>query len=434
MKISIFGLGYVGVVTSACLVRDGFEVIGVDVNAAKVGMIQRGETPIIEPGLSDLLRAGAESGALSATVSADDAVAKSDISLVCVGTPSRPDGGLDDSHVRNVCEEIGAAIAAKGREHVVVIRSTVLPGTTDICAGILAGQCGEQKAHVAFNPEFLREGSAIRDYDAPPYTVVGTRDSIAENAVRAVYAPINAPVIVTPTRVAEMIKYTANAWHATKITFANEIGRIAKAVDVDGRDVMAIISQDDKLNTSSAYMKPGFAYGGSCLPKDVRAMTHFSRMNHIPVPLLDSLAVSNKAQIEIALERIMSSGKKRIGMLGLAFKPATDDLRESPAVELAERLLGKGYDVRILDGSVHEARLIGANKQYIEEKIAHLSSLMTADAAELMSHAELLVICNGSPEFREMVAENAVPDVPVLDLVGLFKSPPESVDYDGIAW
>lgn len=433
MKISVFGMGYVGVVTSACLARDGFSVIGVDVNPDKVAMVSAGQAPIIELGLADLLRAGVQSGRLRATTSATDAVRETDISLVNVGTPSRPDGTLDLTHVFKVSTEIGAAIASKAKPHVVIIRSTMLPGGTRRCSEILREHAGKTPVHVGFNPEFLREGSAIRDFDTPPYTIIGTTDPVAERAAREMYATLSAPIIVTDLAVAEMIKLASNAWHATKIAFANEIGRVAKTVGADGRRVMEIFTQDTRLNISAAYLRPGFAYGGSCLPKDVRALTSFTKTQSVDLPLLSSLTISNAAQIEAALRQVLALGKRRVGLLGLAFKSGTDDLRESPAVELAERLMGKGYDLRILDSAVRQAKLIGANREFIEKRIPHLSSLLVASASELLQHAEVVVVAHGAAEFRELI-ELIRPDVPIIDLVGLLPTRPEGKLYDGIAW
>jgi GDP-mannose 6-dehydrogenase len=433
MKVSVFGLGYVGAVTLACLSRDGIGVIGVDLSADKVALLNAGKAPIIELGLSELLQAGAESGRLRATTSAKEAVIETDMTLVSVGTPSQPSGALMLSAVHKVCEEIGAAVKAKGRSHVVVIRSTVLPGTTERCGEILREHAGDIPVHVAFNPEFLREGTAIRDYDQPPYTIIGTNDPAAEHALREMYATVQAPVIVVDSSAAEMLKLTANAWHATKIAFANEIGRVAKSVGVDGRVVMDIITQDNKLNISSAYMRPGFAYGGSCLPKDVRALTYFAKVENIDLPLLSSLPPSNIAQVELAVERVLMTKKRRVGLLGLAFKAGTDDLRESPAVALAERLMGKGCDLRILDNAVRQSKLIGANLSYIENHIPHLSSLLVSSAAELLEHAEVVVVTHGAAEFREIIAQ-INPTTPIIDLAGIMRISPEGKTYEGIAW
>ena len=433
MKISIFGLGYVGVVSAGCLTRDGFEVIGVDVNPDKVELVQTGKAPIIELGLSELLQAGVKNGRLTATTSATDAIAQSDVSVISVGTPSNEDGSPNLTYVFGVCEQIGQAIKAKGQEHTVIIRSTIFPGTTQKCINILNNEAGDIPVHVAFNPEFLREGSAIRDYDAPAYTIAGTHDAKAEEALREMFAAVDAPLLTTKPEVAELIKCTANAWHAAKIVFANEIGRIAKSADVDGREVMDILTQDTKLNISKAYMRPGFAFGGSCLPKDVRTLLHYASSNNIELPLLDALHTSNDSHITLALEQVRALGKKKVGLLGLAFKSGTDDLRESPAVTLASQLLEEGFELTIFDECVQDAWLIGANREYIESKIPHLTNLLVEDAKTVLEKAEALVITHGAAAFRTLV-EQAAPETPVLDLAGLFSTPPEGKAYNGIAW
>lgn len=408
MKISVFGLGYVGAVTTACLAREGHTVVGVDINHDKVARIARGESPIIEEGLTELLRAGVKAGRISATTSALDAVKATEVSLVSVATPSRTDGSLDLTALLTVCRQIGEAVAAKGVEHVVAIRSTVFPGTTTRCSELL-----KKNVHIAFNPEFLREGAALHDFDTPAYTVIGTTDPVAEAALRQLYVTVHAPLFVTEPAVAELIKLASNAWHATKVCFANEIGRLATNAGADGRKVMEIFVQDTKLNVSPIYLRPGFAFGGSCLPKDVRSLTSFARLQNVEVPLLASLARTNQLQIELAVERVLAMGKRRVGLLGLAFKSGTDDLRESPAVELAERLMGKGCEVRILDNAVREAKLIGANREYIEEKIPHLASLLVANATDLFRHAEVIIVTHDTAEFRALAREAGVP---VLDL------------------
>jgi GDP-mannose 6-dehydrogenase len=433
MQVSVFGLGYVGAVTLACLSRDGIGVIGCDVSPEKVAMVKDGKSPIIELGLSELLVNGIKTGLLTATTSAAEAVAASDVSFISVGTPSRPEGGTDLSYVVRVCAQIGEAVMKKGKAHVVVLRSTMMPGSTAECAAILRRHAGNVPVHVAFNPEFLREGTAIKDYDAPAYTIIGTDDPVAEKALRDVYGGVNAPVIVCATETAEMIKYAANAWHATKITFANEIGRIAKGMKIDGREVMEIIVKDTKLNVSPAYMRPGFAYGGSCLPKDVRALAYLGRVRGIPLPLLDALAVSNRSQVDWAGELTLKRGKRRVGILGLAFKPGTDDLRESPAVDLSERLIGKGLDIRIFDRGVSEAKLVGANKAFIEKHIPHLSALLVATHEDFIKHSEIVVITHGAPEFRALLAK-LDPAVPVVDLAGAKNLLAQHRDYEGIAW
>jgi GDP-mannose 6-dehydrogenase len=433
MNVSVFGLGYVGAVTAACLARDGHFVVGVDINPEKIEMISNGCSPVIEEGLESLLQEGINSGRLKATTKVVDAIAKTNISMICVGTPSKNNGALDLSFVMRVCHEIAEEANKKSEDHSVVIRSTVLPGTIKECENILKTEGEDSNISVAFNPEFLREGSAINDYNSPPYTIIGTFDKKAENVVKILYANIDAPFIVTEPAVAEMIKYTANAWHANKIAFTNEIGRIAKSAGVDGRKVMDIIAQDTKLNISPAYMKPGFAYGGSCLPKDLQALTYYAKANDIEVPLLNSIKVTNLVQIEIAINRILSIGKKNIGILGLAFKPGTDDLRESPSVELSERLIGKGCNLKILDSIVRKAKLMGSNKEYIEGRIPHLTSLLVRNAQELLEHSEVIVVTHNGTEFREVV-DSVQPTIPIFDLTGLMKTNPNGKNYEGIAW
>jgi GDP-mannose 6-dehydrogenase len=417
MRVSVLGLGYVGAVISACLARDGTDTIGVDINPDKVAMVASGRAPVVEPGLAELLEAGVQSGRLTATTSTAEAVNLTDVSLISVGTPSRFNGAPDLASVFRVCTEIGKSIRKKRQPHTVVIRSTVLPGTTERCSAILRKEAGNGYVSVAFNPEFLREGSAIQDYDSPPYTIVGTASSTAERVLRELYTTIRAPVIVTEPTVAELIKYTSNAWHATKITFANEIGRLAKAFGIDGREVMRIISQDTKLNVSQAYMRPGFAYGGACLPKDVRALVHIGRSQNIALPLLDALSPSNRIQIEQAACAVLATGKRRVGLLGLAYKSATDDLRESPAVELAELLIGKGCSLRIFDAAVQEAKLVGANREYIQSKLPHVASLLVASAAELVEYADVVVVTQTAAQFHDVI-DLIGADVPIIDLAG----------------
>lgn len=431
MNISIFGLGYVGAVTAACFASRGHTIVGVDANGAKCDMIAAGRSPIIEEGLEALLTQAVQAGRLSATTDAMAAIETTDLSIVSVGTPSRANGELDLTFVRRVCRQIGEAIARKGKPHVVVIRSTVLPGTTEACAALLREEAGGVPVSVAFNPEFLREGSAVRDFDAPAYTIVGAEDARAEQMLRALYADVDAPLVVTPIRVAEMVKYAANAFHALKITFANEIGLLAKEMGVDGRRVMSLLVQDTKLNVSPAYLRPGFAYGGSCLPKDVSALLHLARTVDLDVPLLSALPRSNRNQIERVAQRVLASGARRVTVLGLAFKAGTDDLRESPSVELVERLLGKGCEVSVFDTAVETAQLTGANKEYIEGKLPHVSRLLTHDPERLLQ-AEAIVVTQNTPEFQKLLA--GVPArTPVYDLVGL-SSIPTHLSLDGVAW
>ena len=433
MKVSIFGLGYVGVVTAACLARDGHEVVGVDVNPDKVEAIDAGRSPIVEPGLEAALRVGAASRRIRATLDARRAVLDSEISLISVGTPSEDRGAPFLGHVHNVCVEIGDALAGKRAPHVVVLRSTVPPGTLARCADIVRARADGAAVSFAFNPEFLREGSAIADFDHPSYTVIGTDDERAEVAIRRLYASVEAPVLVVSPDVSEMVKYVANCWHAVKIGFANEVGRAAKGFGVDGRTVMNIIAQDTKLNVSPAYMKPGFAYGGSCLPKDVRALLHYAQDMGVPLPMLAALPASNQAQIDVACDLVLSTRPARVAVLGLAFKAETDDLRESPAVPLVKRLLGEGCEVRIFAPDVNRARLMGTNLAYIRETIPHFERLLVDDPDEAILWAQVVVVTH--PQARFSRALDQAPDGKrVVDLAGVFPEPPQRFEYDGIAW
>ena len=415
MKVSVFGLGYVGTVGAVCLARDGNYVVSVDVNPDKVAMVTHGRSPVVEPGLQDLLERAVKSGRLEATKSAYDAVMSTDVSFIAVGTPSQPDGSLDVSVVLKVCDQIGAAVAAKGGQHVVVIRSTVPPGTAARCGEILRKHSKKSLIPVAFNPEFLREGTAIKDYATPAYTIIGTTDPEAERVLREIYATVPAPIIVTMPSVAETIKLVSNAWHATKVAFANEIGRLGSTLQFDAAEVMDILVRDSKLNISSAYLRPGFAFGGSCLPKDLRALTYAARTQNIELPLLSSLVPSNQAQINSALAEILATEKRRIGLVGLAFKQGTDDLRESPALELAERLIGKGRELRIFDPAVCEANLVGANRRFMESKLPHLSRLLVSSAVDLLEHSELVVLTQHNASIEEGIARSAR-HIPTLHL------------------
>lgn len=433
MKISIFGLGYVGAVTAACFARDGHEVIGVDVSPEKVALVNAGKSPIVEPGLGELLTEGVAKNRIRATTDAEEAVLTSDASLISVGTPSTERGETDLSYVFSVCKEIGAAIRKKATPHAIVLRSTVPPGTLEQCQSLLKDIVGAESIHLAFNPEFLREGSAIRDYDAPPYTIIGTEDSVAEEVVRQMYAKVDAPIIVAKPAVAEMVKFVANTWHAAKISFANEIGRISKGFGIDGRDVMNIIVQDTKLNISPVYMRPGFAYGGSCLPKDLRALLYCARTMDVPVPMLNTIPTTNDLQIDLAAKEILRSGVRRIAVFGLAFKSGTDDLRESPAVLLVKRLIGEGCEVKIYDKAVQQAWLMGTNLAYIQRNIPHFETLLVAEPQQALEGAELIVVTYATPEFRQVLLE-APKDTKILDLAGVFTEPIKDLDYQGLAW
>ena len=380
MNVSVFGLGYVGSVSAASFANGGHQVVGVDVNPDKVASVNAGLSPIVEKGLAELIAANVQRGTLRATTATGEAIAASELSLICVGTPSRRNGSLDLTWLERVCGEIGAALRDKPAYHVVVIRSTVLPGTThDVVIPTLERLSGKQYGRgfgVAINHEFLREGTALHDFRHPPMTLVGHNYQSDGGPAESLYANVHAPLVSTSIRTAEMIKYASNTWHALKVCFANEVGNLCKRLDIDSHEVMEIFCRDEKLNLSSYYLKPGFAFGGSCLPKDVRAMQYRARELDLEMPVVGSILGSNRLQIEHAVERILETGRKRIGLLGFSFKAGTDDLRESPLVILAEALLGKGYELRIYDRNVSLARLVGANRAYINEQIPHLSSLL----------------------------------------------------------
>jgi GDP-mannose 6-dehydrogenase len=438
MRVSVFGLGYVGSVSAASFAAEGHEVVGVDVHAGKVAAINEGRSPIVEPGLEALLRDGVSTGRLRATTETEEAVRDTDVSLICVGTPSRKNGSLDLTYLVRVCEQIGEALRGKPDYHVVVVRSTVLPGTThgEVIPALerRSGRTYGEGFGVSVNPEFLREGSALKDFRHPPLTLIGHNHAADAVPTRALYEAIDAPLITTSIQVAEMMKYTSNAWHAVKVVFANEIGNLCKRVGVDSHEVMEIFCKDDKLNLSAYYLKPGFAFGGSCLPKDVRALQYRAKEVDLPMPLIDSLLESNRLQVEHALDRIVETGRKRVGLLGFSFKAGTDDLRESPMVVLAEALLGKGYELRIFDRNVSLARLVGANKQYIEEQIPHLSRHLRSDIDEVLGESEVIVIGNASAEFAEAVTR-CRPDHLIIDLVRLpLDFSRVRAAYDGICW
>jgi GDP-mannose 6-dehydrogenase len=418
MRVSIFGLGYVGCVTAACLAKAGHQVIGVDINPDKAAMVNEGTSPLVEPGLGELLAEAAAAGRLRATISTDEGVTQSDLALICVGTPSRDNGQLDVDAIRRVAEGIGHQLRQHPKPYTVVLRSTVLPGTTEsVLLAALRGSSTLDRPDltVVVNPEFMREGSSLRDFAQPPLTLVGSDSPHAGALLRELYAQVDAPFVQTSIRAAEMAKYVSNAFHALKITFANEIGDLCEAFGVDIGDIMRVFLMDRKLNISEAYLRPGFAFGGSCLPKDLRALTHAARAADLTLPLLSQILPSNDRQIQQGVSRVLATRRRRIGVLGLAFKPGTDDLRESPMVLLVETLIGKGCDVRILDRSVSIARLGGANRRYIEEGIPHIASLMCETTDVLLAHAEVLVVAHADEQARGALAA-ARPDQLVIDL------------------
>lgn len=436
MQVSIFGMGYVGTVCAACLADRGHQVIGVDISQDKVDLINAGKSPIVEPGLGELLAKGVASGNLRATTDSADAVRNSHLSMICVGTPSKKSGDLDLVYIEAVTREIAEVLRDKRDRHTVVVRSTVLPGTVQgVVVPILEEVSGKRAGvdfGVAVNPEFLREGTAIRDYNEPPMTVIGESDTASGNLLALLYAELDAPIIRKPIEVAEMVKYSCNVWHATKVAFANEIGNVAKAVGVDGRQVMEVVCQDSKLNLSNYYMRPGFAFGGSCLPKDVRALTYRAMQLDAPIPLIGSLMRSNRAQVRKAFDLVESFGERRIGMLGLSFKAKTDDLRESPLVELAEMLIGKGYDLSIFDENIEYARVHGANRDYINDKIPHISSLLKADIDEVIDGSDVLVLGLRDRSFAKAV-NGGRQGRKVVDLVG-FMPHVSTEEMQGICW
>ena len=437
MRLSIFGLGYVGCVSAACFAKEGHEVVGCDVNSTKVEIITGGRSPIVEAGVGELIGEMVAAGRLRATTDSAEAVANSDASLVCVGTPSQANGSLDLTYVKRVCKEIGAALEGKRERHTIVMRSTMLPGTIESVVvpalEVYSGKKAGRDFGVAVNPEFLREGSSLKDFYAPPFTLVGADDEDTGALVRRLYAGIDAPSFVTSTKSAEMVKYACNCFHALKVSFANEIGNVCKGLGIDSHEVMNVFCQDTKLNLSPYYLKPGFAFGGSCLPKDLRAITYKAKELDVEVPLLAATLQSNRRQIERAVEMVLASGSKRIGVLGFSFKAGTDDLRESPMVALIETLIGKGMQLAIYDRDVSLARLFGANKEYIEREIPHVSQLMRASVAEVLEHADVVIVGNKAEEFRE-VASKLRGEQTLIDLVRLFDAPPPTGKYEGICW
>lgn len=438
MKISIFGLGYVGCVSAACLANEGHKIIGVDINPMKVAQLASGWSPIIEPDLDELVKKGTESGNLKVTTNGHEAIHMSQISLICVGTPSNDNGSLNLQYVENVCREIGEALVTKQDYHTIVFRSTVLPGTVEGKLIPLLEQYSGRSAGIDFgicmNPEFLREGSAIHDYYNPSLIVIGELDCRSGDAVSELYKSLNTCVTRTALPVAEMVKYASNAYHALKVVFANEIGNLSKANNIDGQEVMKIFCQDRQLNISAAYLKPGFAFGGSCLPKDLRALLYRAKETDVECPVLSAILPSNRIQVELALKLVERMKHKRVGILGLSFKANTDDLRESPAVSLGESLIGKGYQVRIFDDKLQLSRLVGANKSFLEQELPHISELMCASVEQLVAESEVVVLTNDSESFRH-IRQLLNQDQVFIDLVGIGKKNGNVQNvYEGICW
>jgi GDP-mannose 6-dehydrogenase len=437
--VSIFGLGYVGSVSAACFASMGHKVIGVDVSSEKVQMLDSGRTPIVEARMSELVAEANKMCRLHATTDATEAVLNSDVSFVCVGTPSLKNGKLDLSHIENVAREIGAAIKQKKSPHVFVLRSTVLPGTTETVAlPILERESGKKCGRdftVCYNPEFMREGSAVADFLNPPYTILGASDKNHLEPLRELYKEVPATLFETTIPVAEMVKYFSNCYHALKVGFANEMGTMCKHLGVDAQEVTKIFTSDTKLNISPAYLSPGFAFGGSCLPKDLRAITYKAKELDLKLPVLESLMPSNAEHVDRAVDMVLSTGKKKIAQLGLSFKSGTDDLRESPQVQLIKRLMGEGLEVRVWDEDVSLGRIAGANRQYIEQVIPHIGSVLTADLASVMQSAEVVILGNKSAS-RERLAPYLRPEQIVIDLIHLDRAKrlEGTKSYEGICW
>lgn len=437
MKISIFGLGYVGTVSAGCLASEGHEVLGVDPVPTKVALINSGRSPVVEAEIAEIIAAAVKQGRLRATGDAAEAIRETELSFVCVGTPSQPNGNLDVRYIRRICEQIGEALSSKSTRHTVVIRSTILPGTMHKVVIPILEEFSKKKAGIDFgvcsNPEFLREGSAVKDFRSPPKTVIGELDKASGDMLHQLYEKFEAPLIRTDLGTAEMVKYVDNSWHALKIGYANEIGNLCKSLGLDAHDVMNIFCQDRKLNISPAYLMPGFAFGGSCLPKDLRALAYQAKTQDMHLPILNSILPSNEMQIARGLNLITEKGNTRVGVLGFSFKAGTDDLRESPLIEIIERLLGKGYDLRIYDRNVNIAKLVGANRDFILNHIPHISKLMVNDIDTVLNHAQTIVIGNKDPDFAT-VPSRLQDGQCLVDFVRIIDRKRKNGKYDGICW
>jgi len=438
LNISIFGLGYVGAVSLACLARDGHRVTGVDVDAAKLALIREGKTPIVEEGMIELMRSVAASGRVSVTDDVLAAVLESDISMICVGTPSAANGSQDQSALVRLAHDLGRSLREKSASHVFVFRSTMVPGSVeDVLAPIIERESGKASGigfHVAFQPEFLREGSSIRDYDKPPFTIVGAASGPPVAALRSLFGHLPGEFVQTSIRTAEMLKYSCNNFHALKITFANETARLCQGLGVDPFEVMDLLARDRQLNISPAYLKPGFAYGGSCLPKDLRATIHLAKMCDVDLPMHSAIPASNRVHVDHAIARVMACGKRRIGMIGLSFKTGTDDLRESPLVQVTEHFIGKGLDVLVYDPEVHLSKLLGANRRFIEQHVPHIGSLLRPDLAEVVSASDLLVLGLNDRATLDALRPLLHEDHMIVDLVGIAEPQSLRGQYAGLCW
>ncbi len=438
MKISIFGLGYVGAVSLGCLARDGHEVYGVDIDQVKLDLIASGQTPIIEEGMAELMANVADSGLVKVTQDVDEAIQNTEVSFICVGTPSASNGSQDQSALLRLSEQLGEAIANKNEHHVFVLRSTVTPGTLeDVMRPIIEKTSGKKDGvdfDLCFQPEFLREGTSIKDYDNPPFTVIGTHSEKAEEKLKSLFGHLPCDFHVCSIKTAEMLKFCCNDFHALKITFANEVARLSQSLGVDPHEVMGLICKDTHLNISPAYLKPGFAFGGSCLPKDLRATVHMAKMRDVEIPMLAGVLQSNKIHTDHAINEVLSTGKRKIGMIGLSFKSGTDDLRESPMVTITEQFIGKGLDLSIYDPEVNLSRLLGANKKYINESIPHIGELMVDDCEEMIKNSEVVIVGLNDKELIDLIHKNIRSAQIVFDLVNIPDSDKLNCDYRGICW
>jgi GDP-mannose 6-dehydrogenase len=439
MKVAVFGLGYVGTVTASCLAANGHDVWGVDVDQAKVATIRSGRSPVVEPGLSELVCEVVGAGRLHATTSAKEALQGADVSLLCVGTPSTPQGGTDLGHVSRAIEDLelalGAAEPLQSRYHVVVMRSTVPPGTVEGVGRTLQARLSgtEVQVGVAMCPEFLREGTGISDFYSPPYTVIGASDPAVVETLSRLFGFIERPQRVVDIRTAEALKYACNAFHATKVSFTNEMGRIFRPLGIDTREVMRLFCEDDQLNISTRYLRPGFAFGGSCLPKDLRSLLHLGRMESIDLPLLAGTLATNRLSVADVVERVVAGEGRIVTLFGLSFKSDSDDLRESPYVELAETLLGKGFEVRIYDPIVNPSTLIGANRAHVESRLPHLRRILTENATDALLGADVAIVSFSDPEIAQALAAN--PPSRIIDLDGRLGTTVETLHgYEGVAW
>ena len=438
MKVSVFGLGYVGAVSCACLPELGHEVIGVDTHPGKVRMINAGQSPVVEEGIDELIAAAVRGGRLRATDDVDDAVFGSQVSLISVATPANHNFKPDLRAVDAVMRSIGSALQRKPAHHTIVLRSTVPPGTVeDRIQPILEAAAGRRvgdRLSLVFNPEFLREGSSVKDFRHPPQTVIGSVDETGYEVMEALYAALPGQRVRTSCRVAESVKYLCNVFHAMKIVFANEAGSVLKSCGLDSREVMRIFCQDTQLNISAAYLRPGFAFGGSCLPKEVKGFLTLAREKDVPIPMLASLLDSNADHIDRAYALIARDGRRKVALFGLAFKPGTDDMRDSPLVTLAERLIGKGFELSIYDGFVKVSRLLGKNKEFIDREIPHLDRLLHETPEQALEGAQVVVVGHADATARKAIAA-AAPGVRIIDLSGYAElRAAGAAEYEGICW